>query len=91
VLANPEGTRHLAFDPQQGTWSRIFADGSSQFLRASEAVLLRPSDADTIIKWCMMWCLNERPDIGRADEVIDDLAVGVKTAIGYLASQAGHR
>jgi hypothetical protein len=44
MLVNPQGTRHLAFDEQRGTWLRIFQDHREQPLLASEAVLLRPSE-----------------------------------------------
>jgi hypothetical protein len=59
-------------------------------LRASEAVLLRPSDVDTIIKWTVAWCLKGG-QTRRADELIDDLATGVRAAISYFADRAGHR
>jgi hypothetical protein len=90
VLTNPEGTRHLAFDHQRGGWLRVFRDGSSKPLRPSEAVLLRPSDVDTIIKWTVAWGL-EGGRGNRAQELVDDLAAGVKAAILYFADRAGHR
>jgi hypothetical protein len=91
MLVNPQGTRHLAFDERRGTWLRIFQDHREQPLRASEAVLLRPSDVDTVIKLTMTWCLREGRASDRASVLIDDLASGVKAAIEYFAERAGHR
>jgi len=90
VLASPEGTRHLAFDRRQGTWLRIFQDRREQRLRASEALLLRPSDVDTIIRWTVEWCMGKGLGSDRATELVDDLANGVRVVILYFAERAGH-
>jgi hypothetical protein len=91
VLASPDGTRHLAFDSQRGTWLRIFQDRREQPLRASEAILLRPSDVDTVIKWTMVWCMGKGLGSDQASELVEDLANGVKVVISYFADRAGHR
>ena len=68
----------------------VFQDRREQPLRASEAILLRPSDVDTIIKWTMVWCMGKGLGSDHASELVDDLANGVKVVILYFADRAGH-
>ena len=88
VLVNPDGTRHLLFDDELGAWFRIFEDRSSQPLKPSEAVVLRPSDVGTILKWTMMWSLGEGRSKDHAYEMINDLADSIRVALMYLANLA---
>jgi hypothetical protein len=91
VLLNPEGTRHLSFDMQKGAWSRLLENNRLQPLQVSEAVRLRPSDVDTIIKWTVLYCLRKGPNNKQVNELIDDLADGMKMTFSYLIQQAGLR
>src|SRR5688572_10676602 len=84
VLVNPDGTRHLAFE--KGQWLRIYADRTTERLSVTEAMALRPSDIDTIIKWTVTWCMNAGSRSQRATELIDDLADGARNLVVYLAS-----
>jgi hypothetical protein len=84
MLVNPEGTRHLAFE--KGNWLRIHADHTSDRLSVTEAMALRPSDIDTIIKWTVMWCMDAGASTKRATELIDDMADGARNLVVYLAS-----
>jgi hypothetical protein len=86
VLLNPEGTRHLAFET--GQWLRIYEDMTTQPLTVGEAMALRPSDIDTIIKWTVVWSRTDRTQ--RADDLIDEMATGVRGLVHYLiTSKAG--
>jgi hypothetical protein len=91
VLVNPEGTRHLMFADDKGQWYRIFESGTSQPLQVDEAIRLRPSDVDTIIKWTFVWCLQQASGDERVTKLIEDLAYGLKVTISYLIQQAGLR
>jgi hypothetical protein len=84
ILLNPEGTCHLPFDTKQGAWFRLFENRPPQPLSISEAIRLRPSDVDSIIKWTMVWCLEKGRDTKRTGELIDDLADGMRVTISYL-------
>jgi hypothetical protein len=89
VLVNPEGTRHLSFDMKKGAWLRLLENDSPRPLSVSEAIRLRPSDVDTIIKWTMVYCLERGSKDKRVNELIDDLANGMKVTISYLIQRAG--
>jgi hypothetical protein len=91
ILLNPEGTRHLSFDPEQGVWYRLLEDDSPRELSVSEAVRLRPSDVDSIIKWTMLYCLRHSSESKHVNELIDDLADGMRVTISYLIQRAGLR
>ena len=85
ILVNPDGTRHLAFN--NGRWLRIYADQAAEPLTAGEAMALRPSDIDTIIRWTVTWCMGGGDGTNRANELIDELASGARTLVVYLLSQ----
>jgi hypothetical protein len=87
MLLNPEGTRHLAFE--QGKWLRIYEDTTSKPLTVGDAMALRPSDIDTIVTWTVAWSKGNTTH--RADELIDELATGVRVLVHYLMSRAGMR
>jgi hypothetical protein len=91
VLVNPEGTRHLSFDMERGAWFRLLENGSSSPLSVSDAIRLRPSDVDTIIKWTILYCLRHGSGSKHVNELIDDLADGMKVTISYLIQSAGLR
>jgi hypothetical protein len=84
TLLSPDGTRHLAFD--NGGWLRFFADRTVQPLSVGEAMALRPSDIDTIVRWTVMWSMNEGAGTDRSFELIDELANGTKALVVYLVS-----
>lgn len=85
VLVNPEGDRHLAFE--SGQWLRIFEDLRSQPLTPGEAMALRPSDIDTIIRWTVAY---GRTNPGQqADRLVDEMAAGVRALVHYLIAQRG--
>ena len=88
TLASPNGTRHLAFDDEAGRWYRLWQFRDPELLHTSEAVFLRPSDVDVIIKVSSSWSAGHdgRP---RAGELIDELAEGVKELVLHFAKAAG--
>jgi hypothetical protein len=85
VLANPEGDRHLAFE--SGQWLRIFEDLRSQPLTPGEAMALRPSDIDTIIRWTVVYGRTNPGE--QADSLIDEMATGVRVLVTYLITRGG--
>lgn len=91
VLANPQGTRHLAFDDVHGQWLRIYQTGAAQPLTATEAIFLRPSDIDVIIKVSMAWYGSRGLQDPRGNQLIDEVAAGAKGLILHFAERAGHR
>lgn len=84
TLVNPEGDRHLAFDEESGQWFRLWEYREPQPLHTGKAVLLRPSDVDTIIRVSSAWAMRyqRKP---RAESLIDELAEGVKQLVLYFA------
>jgi hypothetical protein len=86
---NPEGTRHLSFDTEQGAWFRLLENAPPSPLPVSEAILLRPSDVDTIIKWTVLYCMQHGSKSKHVNELIDDLADGMRATISYLIQRAG--
>lgn len=90
VLANPHGIRHLAFDEHHGQWLRIYQNGAAQPLTAAEAILLRPSDVDTIIKISMIWYGRQGLQHPRGAQLIDEVAAGAKRVVLHFADLAGH-
>ncbi|MGX6607489.1 hypothetical protein ACWKSP_35995 [Micromonosporaceae bacterium Da 78-11] len=91
VLVNPHGIRHLAFDDQHGQWLRIYHDGTAQPMTAAEAIFLRPSDVDAIIKISMIWYGRQGLRHPRGGRLIDEVAAGAKNVILHFAERAGHR
>ncbi len=88
TLASPDGTRHLAFDNKAGRWYRLWQRRAPEPLHTGEAVFLRPSDVDQIIKITNIWTVR-LPDHPRSGPLIDELADGVKQLVLHFASQAG--
>lgn len=88
TLASPDGTRHLAFDSEAGRWYRLWQRRDPELLHTREAVFLRPSDVDLIVKVSSGWSAENggRP---RAGELIDELAEGVKELVLHFAKAAG--
>lgn len=89
VLINPEGTRHLSFDMKQGSWFRLLENDHPYPLSVDEAIRLRPSDVDTIIRWTMVYCLQHGIKSKQVTTLIDDLAYGMKVTLSYLIQRAG--
>jgi hypothetical protein len=83
ILLNPEGDRHLAFE--SGQWLRVFENLTSQPLSVGEAMALRPSDIDSIIRWTVVYGrTNPGP---QADRLIDEMATGARVLVHYLLTR----
>lgn len=90
ALVNPQGDRHLALNDEEGRFYRLWQGRAPQPLHAGEAILLRPSDIDQIIKFSMIWIMNN-PGHPRCYEFGDEIAAGAKAAVMHFAKQAGAR
>lgn len=90
ALLNPHGDRHLAFNDKEGRFYRLWQHQPPEPLHTADAILLRPSDIDQIIKCSMVWILKN-PDQPRCYELGDEIAAGAKAAVMYFAKQAGAR
>ena len=90
ALINPHGDRHLAFNDQEGRFYRLWQHQPPEPLHTGEAVLLRPSDIDQIIKHSMIWIMNN-PRHPRSYDLSDELAAGAKAVVVHFAQQAGAR
>jgi hypothetical protein len=67
------------------SWLRIFEDLTSQPLTPGEAMALRPSDIDTIIRWTVA---HGRTNPGeQADRLVDEMATGVRVLVHYLLTR----
>lgn len=88
TLASPNGTRHLAFDNATGRWYRLWQNRAPEALHTGEAIFLRPSDVDQIVKFTNIWSVRN-PDNPRMGQLIDELADGVKQLVLHFANQAG--
>ena len=90
LLLNPHGTRHLSFQQSTGTWWRLWQYRPAEQLSADRAILLRPSDIDIILKISVAWIAGH-PGHRRAEDLLDELALGAKTALMHFAGLAGAR
>jgi hypothetical protein len=84
TLLNPHGDRHLAFDTDQGRFYRLWQYKPPEQVPASEAIRLRPSDIDQIIKTAGIWVLKHA-STPHAGELFDELASGAKETLMYFA------
>lgn len=87
LLVNPHGVRHLAFDDQAGNWVQLWQHHPNQPISAGEALLLRPSDIDMIIRLSNIWIMRNPGQ--RAAELTDELASGAKALVLHYAKLAG--
>jgi hypothetical protein len=87
ALINSHGDRHLAFNDSDGRFYRLWEHQPPQPLHAGEAVLLRPSDVDQIIKSAAVWIINNSGH-PRAYDLSDEIAIGTKALVTHLATQA---
>ena len=87
ALINPEGDRHLAFNDHEGRFYRLWQHQPPQAMHAAEAILLRPSDIDQIIKCSLSWMLNH-PGHPRCYELGDEVAAGAKAVVVYFTQHA---
>lgn len=85
ILANPNGTTHLAFEDSAGNWQRIWQHAEPTTVTATEAILMRPLDIDEIIKVTCIW-ITGNPDNPHAHELSNELAQGAKRALIRLAA-----
>lgn len=88
ALINPHGDRHLALNDQEGRFYRLWQHQSPEPLHTGDAIILRPSDIDQIIKFSMIWIMNN-PGDPRCYELSDEIAAGAKALVLYYAKQAG--
>ncbi|MEU9671641.1 hypothetical protein AB0E25_40185 [Streptomyces bobili] len=56
-------------------------------LHTGDAILLRPSDIDQIIKFSMIWVKNH-PTHPRSSDLSDELAAGAKAVVLHFAQAA---
>jgi hypothetical protein len=84
TLLNPHGDRHLAFDTTDGRFYRLWQHKPPEQVPASEAIRLRPSDIDQIIKTAGIWVLRHA-STPHAGELFDELASGAKETLMYFA------
>ena len=83
-LFSPCGNRHLAFDMEQGRFYRLWQHRPPEPIPASEAIRLRPSDIDQIIKVAGIWMLRHASD-SHAMELFDEIAAGAKAVLMHFA------
>ncbi|MET9340305.1 hypothetical protein [Nonomuraea sp. NPDC003804] len=86
-LINPHGERHLGFNDREGRFYRLWQHRAPEPLHAADAILLRPSDIDQIIKFAVVW-MKMNPDVPRSSELSDEIAAGAKAAVLHFAKLA---
>jgi hypothetical protein len=86
-LINPQGDRHLGFNEQEGRFYRLWQHREPQPLHAAQAILLRPSDIDQIIKIAMIWVMEHHGD-PRSGALVDEMAAGAKSVVLHFAGLA---
>jgi len=90
AFVNPQGDRHLAFNDEEGRFYRLWQHQPPQPLHAGEAILLRPSDIDQIIKHAMVWIMAH-PKHPASYTLGDEIADGARAVVVHFAEQAGAR
>jgi hypothetical protein len=90
ALFNPNGDRHLGFDTDCGQFARLWQHRPPERLSATDAIALRPSDIDQIIKCAFIW-IARNPQSPRASTLVDELATGAKGLVMHYARLAGQR
>jgi hypothetical protein len=88
ILLNPHGVCHLAFDELRGQWQRLRQHHEPEQISAAEAMLLRPSDIDQVIKVSNMWAL-EHPGDPHARALVDQISMTAKELVMHYAALAG--
>lgn len=91
-LVDPQGVRHLGFNDEEGRFYRLWPDREPTPLHTGEAIALRPSDIDQIVKLCFLW-LRTHPGHPRCGALADEVAAGSKVIVLHfaeLAVKAGH-
>lgn len=86
-LINPQGDRHLGFCDNDGRFYRLWQFRKPEALRVDEAILLRPSEIDLIIKIAMIWVAGH-PGDPRCTTLVDEAAAGAKTVVLHFAGLA---
>lgn len=86
---NPHGDRHLGFNDADGRFYRLWQYRAPEPLHTGDAILLRPSDVDQIIKLSMIWAKNHATD-PRSDALADEVAAGAKAVVLHFAQAAHH-
>ncbi|MEV6133656.1 hypothetical protein AB0M05_43800 [Streptomyces violaceusniger] len=88
-LINPHGDRHLGFNEDEGRYYRLWQHKAPEPLHTGDAIFLRPSDIDQIVKYAMIWVRNH-PDNPRGYKLIDEMAAGAKGLVMHFAQAARH-
>ncbi|GFN09736.1 hypothetical protein GCM10010298_70490 [Streptomyces microflavus] len=86
-LINPHGDRHLGFNDAEGRFYRLWQHQQPEPLHTGEAILLRPSDIDQIIKFSMIWVKNH-PTHPRSNDLSDEVAAGARAVVLHFAQAA---
>ena len=68
---------------------RLWQKRSPQPIGGHDAILQRPSDIDTIIKWSLVWAAQHFSSSPRAAQLVDEVAAGAKIAVDHFAKLAG--
>jgi hypothetical protein len=87
-LINRHGIRHLGLSDDTGIWHRLWENRPPEPMHAGEAIFLRPSDVDQIIKASMYWS-GKHWSNPRAGMLNDEIAEGVKQLVLHYAAAAG--
>jgi len=86
-LVNPQGDRHLGFNDEQGRFYRLRQHRQPEPLHTGDAILLRPSDIDQIIKVAVAW-VARHPTDPRSSVLCDEIAAGAKAAVLHFVGIA---
>jgi len=84
TLVSPAGINHLGFDVKTGQFHRLRQGRAPEALTADEAIRLRPSDIDMIIKIAGAWIVDH-PHDARGGDLIDEIARGAKATVLHFA------
>ncbi|HEY3683568.1 MAG TPA: hypothetical protein VGL93_11035 [Streptosporangiaceae bacterium] len=87
-LINPHGDRHLAFNDEEGRFYRLWQHQPPEPLHTGDAIILRPSDIDQIIRCSIIW-ITKNPGHPRCYDLSDEIAAGSKVLVLHYAKQAG--
>ncbi|MFF2013928.1 hypothetical protein ACFVWY_33360 [Streptomyces sp. NPDC058195] len=79
-LINPYGDRHLGFNEDEGRFYRLWEHRRPEPLHAGDAILLRPSGIDQIIKFAVIWATRHAAD-PRSDALVDRVAAGARAVV----------
>lgn len=87
ALTSPAGVNHLGFNRAGAQWLHLQPSGPPARITAGEAIMLRPTDIDQIIKLSWSWAQSNASH-PRCMELSDEVSAGAKTVLMHFA-QAG--